>query len=162
MIVVLYYAYIQAAAEEIEATPVNNQVGMMLLLLPSFQAQLKEFMDKDKWDLIAPAILPDRELEALLNVCVPINKQCQPYVPEKGEFLGKHILETRFKNFEVPLPTESKKNVGFEANFQKIPDSLKARYAEWEKQVLQEFPQSKPAVLQGCLRWFFLEKQGFL
>ena len=134
----------------------------MLLLLPSFQAELKDVMDKDEWDKIAPAIEPPTELVAMLKICLPVDPYCVPYVPEKGEFLGKHILETRFKNFEVPLPTESKKNVGFEANFQKIPDSLKARYAEWEKQVLQEFPQSKPAVLQGCVRWFFLEKQGFL
>ena len=118
-------------------------------------------MDKDEWDKIAPAIQPDPELVALLKICLPVDPYCEPYVPEKGEFLGKHILETRFKNFEVPLPTESKKNVGFEADFQKIPDSLKARYAEWEKQVLQEFPQSKPAVLQGCVRCFFSRKARF-
>ena len=150
---VLYYTYFDNAVEDIECKPSHSQVGMILPLMPSFQAEIKDHMPPGEWIKLYEKIKPPPALQALLKIVLPVDKQWRPYVPDKDEALGAHILAKKLG--------ASPKAEDFSKWFEEIPEMLKARYNEFETSV---DPLNKGGVAQGVPvppRRVFLKKQCF-
>jgi hypothetical protein len=122
--VVCFYQLDDLDLEEIQSQPSYKQVGMMNVLVPSFQLEIKDQFEDAEWEKVFSKLKPPAALDAMLKIVLPIDKTWKPYLRGKNESLGENIVAKKLGG--------SSKDKSFHDLFKDVPELFKIRFNDYK------------------------------